>query len=189
MIHSPRFTAILDACVLYPAPLRDLLLHLASAGLYKPKWTERIQEEWQRSLLLNRPDIKPEQLKRTADAMTAAFPDGNIEDYEELIGSLIMPDPDDRHVLAAAVRCQADVIVTVNLKDFPNGYLGQFNIEAQHPDYLISNLIDLNPATALGAFQLQVSYLRNPPMAVEEVLGILEKVGLVQTCAKLRLLS
>lgn len=188
MIHSPKFTAVLDACVLYPMPIRDLLLHLASFELYKPKWTNEIQQEWQRNLLKNRVDLKPEQLKRTALEMDKAFPDANVEGYEALVTSFHLPDPDDNHVLAATVRCHAEVIETANQKDFPNEYLAQFDIEAQHPDYFIANLIDLNPKEALKAFQQQVSFLKNPPLSGKEVLAALEKSGLSKACAKLTVL-
>ena len=185
MIHSPRFVAVLDACVLYPAPIRDLLLHLAALDLYTPKWTDRIQEEWTRSLLINRPDLSRQQLQRIPEAMNSSFPDSSVEQYESLIAAVALPDPDDRHIVAAAIRCHADVIVTANLKDFPKECLSQFDVEAQHPDYFISNLIDLNAGKALQAFENQVACLRNPPKTKAEVLGNLEKVGLAVTCTKL----
>ncbi|GAC1604294.1 MAG: hypothetical protein NVS3B25_33440 [Hymenobacter sp.] len=119
MIHSPRFVAVLDACVLYPAPIRDLLLHLATLGLYTPKWTEIIHDEWTRNLLKNRQDLTAEQLQKTKAAMCGAFPDADVLHFEALIEALELPDLDDRHLLAAAIRCQADIIVTSNLKDFP----------------------------------------------------------------------
>lgn len=125
MIHSARFTAVLDACVLYPAPIRDLLLHLANAELYTPKWTDRIHDEWLRNLILNRPDLEATKLERTIREMKNAFPDSGVENYESLILSLQLPDEDDRHVLAAAIRCKADVIVTFNVKDFPAKDLAQ----------------------------------------------------------------
>lgn len=186
MIHSPKFTAVLDACVLYPAPVRDLLLHLASFDLYKPKWTDRIQDEWKRSLLQKRSDLTSKQLDRTTQEMSKAFPDATVERYESLISSFQLPDEDDRHVLAAAVRCSADVIVTSNLKDFPEKYLKEFDIEAQHPDVFISNLIDLNPKKALSAFKQQVSFLKNPPKKASEVLEMLKKSGLVAASSKLQ---
>ena len=168
MIRSARFTAVLDACVLYPAPIRDLLLHLASFELYTPKWTDRIHEEWGRNLLLKRPDLKSEQLDRTIQEMKKAF-----------------PDEDDRHILAAAIRCKADVIVTFNLKDFPSKALELFDIEAQHPDLFISNLIDLNPEKSVEAFLNQVSFLRNPPKSELQVLESLKKCGLNAASSKL----
>jgi hypothetical protein len=186
MIHSPKFTAILDACVLYPAPVRDLLLHLADFELYTPRWTDRIHNEWTRNLLQNRPDLKAEQLNRTVFEMKKAFPDANVEKYESLIPAFNLPDEDDLHVLAAAVRCLADVIVTSNLKDFPAECLKEFDIEAQHPDLFISNLIDLNPEKSREAFLQQVSFLKNPPMTELQVLESLKKCGLRATSTKLQ---
>ncbi|MEJ0056627.1 MAG: PIN domain-containing protein [Bacteroidota bacterium] len=187
MIHSPKFTAILDANVLYPAPVRDLLLHLATFDLYKPKWTQTIQEEWKRNLLNRRPDLKTGQLDKTIHEMNKAFPDASVELYKSLIPTFDLPDMDDRHVLAAAVRCHAEVIVTSNLKHFPEKYLSEFEIEAQHPDHFIANLIDLNPEKSLEAFKQQVSFLRNPPMTASQVLESLEKAGLSFTCTRLRI--
>ena len=186
MIHSPKFTAILDACVLYPAPVRDLLLHLASFDLYKPKWTETIQEEWKRNLLERRSDLKGSQLQKTISEMNKAFPNANVEQYEPLIPTFNLPDADDCHVLAAAVRCHAEVIVTSNLKDFPDKYLNEFDIEAQHPDTFILNLIDLNPEKAVQAFKKLVSFLKNPTMTESQVLESLKKAGLVSTSNKLK---
>jgi hypothetical protein len=185
MIHSARFTAVLDACVLYPAPIRDFLLHLASAELYTPKWTDRIHDEWLRNLIVNRPDLEAAKLERTIKEMKKAFPDSSVEKYESLILSLHLPDEDDRHVLAAAIRCKADVIVTFNLKDFPTKDLVQFDIEAQHPDLFISNLIDLNPEKSVAAFLKQVSLLKNPPKSETQVLESLKKCGLEIASAKL----
>jgi hypothetical protein len=178
MIHSARFTAVLDACVLYPAPIRDLLLHLASFELYTPKWTDRIHREWKRNLLINRPDLKAEQLDRTVQEMKKAFPDAASKNYESLINSLQLPDEDDRHILAAAIRCKADVIITFNLKDFPSNKLMPFDLEAQHPDIFVSNLIDLNPEKSVAAFLKQVSFLKNPSMSNEQVLESLKNCGL-----------
>jgi predicted nucleic acid-binding protein len=118
MSRPPIISALLDANVLYPAPLRDYLLHLASVGIYEPLWTADIQEEWIRSLLKDRPDIQRNALEMTRQSMDKAFPGSNIKGYESLIGKITLPDPDDRHVLAAAIKGAAQVIVTVNIKDF-----------------------------------------------------------------------
>jgi len=120
--------------------------------------------------------------------MNLAFPDANIIKYARLIASVSLPDSDDRHVLVAAVRCDADIIVTTNLKDFPAHYLQEFDIEAQHPDQFISILIDLDPEKALQAFRSQVERLKNPPLTPDQVLNTLNKSGLVMTCTKLRAL-
>jgi len=98
MLISSRFSALLDANVLYPAPLRDYLLRLASTGIYKPHWTATIQEEWISNLLENRKDLTRESLERTKMAMDIAFPDGNIENFKALVEGLPLPDENDRHV-------------------------------------------------------------------------------------------
>ena len=177
MIHSSRFVAVLDACVLYPAPIRDLLLSLADAELYKPKWSALIQDEWSRNLLANRSDIPAAHLERTKGMMNTAFEDAEVDGYAVFIPALTLPDPDDRHVLAVALQSRADVIVTSNLKDFPAPYLSTFDIEVQHPDDFICNLINLNPAKALAAFRKQVARLKNPPVAAAQVLNTLRNAG------------
>lgn len=181
MIHSSRFTAILDANVLYPAPLRDFLLTLADVNLYRPKWSQTIQGEWVRNLLLKRPDLNHKSLQRTCDAMNAAFPDATVTNYSEIMSGLILPDFDDRHVLAAAIKCNADVIVTFNLKDFPVNYLKAYDIEPQHPDDFIMNIIHLDEATALQALTNQIKRLKNPSKSTIEVLDTLENGGLVKS--------
>lgn len=114
-----NFVAVYDACVLYPAPLRDLLVRLALTGLFRAKWSSQIHDEWTRSALKSRPDLSLDRLQRTRDLMDRAVPDCLVTGHEGLIEQLKLPDPNDRHVLAAAIRSQAGVIVTFNLKDFP----------------------------------------------------------------------
>lgn len=115
MRHSP-FTAIYDACVLYPAPLRDFLMWLGLSGRFRARWTTQIHDEWKRSLLQNRPDLTSEQLDRTSALMDVAIPDALVTGHESLIPGLTLPDLDDRHVLAAAIRCGASVIVTFGVR-------------------------------------------------------------------------
>lgn len=175
MIYSSNFIAVLDACVLYPAPIRDLLLSLADIGLYKPKWSAEIHDEWSRNLLLNRPDLNEGQLQLTIKAMNDAFPDSNVEKFDALIPSIILPDPNDRHVVAAAIRSKADVIVTYNLKDFPKSIENLYDIEIQHPDEFLCNVFDLHPEKAKEAFTKMVKRLKNPPKSQSEVLETLSK--------------
>lgn len=186
MIHSGRFTALLDANVLYPAPLRDYLLRLAEEGLYKPKWTEQIQNEWIENLLHNRIDLSKSALDRTKNAMNKAFPDANIDNYEKLNESINLPDPGDRHVLAAAIRGKADVIVTSNLKDFPISETSKFDIEVQSPDEFISNLIHLDEDKCLKALDVLVGSLKNPTKSKEEVLDTLANCGISGSVSLLR---
>lgn len=106
-------SALLDANVLYPAPIRDLLLHLADAGLYLPKWTELIHDEWIQNLLINRPELQLHNLTITKRAMNLAFPDADVKGFHKHIKKLQLPDVDDRHVLAAAIQAKVDFLVTV----------------------------------------------------------------------------
>ncbi len=133
-----RYTAIYDACVLYPAPLRDFLLQLALTDLFRAKWTDEIHEEWISSLLATRSDLTRERLERTRALMNSNVRDCLVDGYQQLTASIEgMPDPGDRHVMAAAIHCRADAIVTFNLKDFPSELLRRHNIEAIHPDDFI----------------------------------------------------
>ena len=111
--------ALLDANVLYPARLRDLLIRLDLAGLYQARWSEQILDECFDNLIDNRPDLTPAQLARTRRLMTTALPDASVADYEDRVEEFDLPDPDDRHVLAAAVAAGASLLVTDNLDDFP----------------------------------------------------------------------
>lgn len=180
MNHSP-YPVVLDACVLYPSLLRDLLMRLGLKGLYQPKWTTDIQEEWQRNLLQDRSDLTPEQIKRTGQLMNEAIPDAMVTGYENLIDSIKLPDSNDRHIVAAAVRCNAEVIVTANLRDFPPECMTEFDVEALHPDEFISDLFDLNHALALQAAAEQRANMKKPPKSVDEYLEALLRQGLPMT--------
>lgn len=175
-----RFVVLLDANVIYPAPLRDFLLTLATTGLYAAKWTDRIHDEWIHSLVRNRPELEV-HLKRTRELMNEAVPDCLVTGYEDLIGGLTLPDPDDRHVLAAAIRCGAQIIVTNNQKDFPAEVLDLYGIEAMHPDVFIEYQFGLRPNLVIKAAKKQRSRLRNPPKSPEEFLEKLSSQGLVVT--------
>ncbi len=184
-VRSPM--AVLDACVLYPAPIRDLLLHLAAVDLFQPKWTETIQEEWSRNLLIKRPDLSASQLKSTIKQMDRAFPDANVTGFEDKIEKIHLPDLNDRHVLAAAIHSKSAFLVTFNLKDFPKSRLKKYRIEPRHPDAFILDLLDLNPEKVVGAFRNQVKCLRNPPKTELQVLETLKKCGLTKSCEWLRI--
>lgn len=180
MRHSP-FTAVYDACVLYPAPLRDFLMWLALSGRFRARWTQEIHREWKRNLLKNRTDLTIEQLDRTSELMDRAIPDACVYDFEDLITGLSLPDTNDRHVLAAAIRCGAGVIVTFNLKDFPDPCLAPYGVEAQHPDEFVENLFHLDQAVVIAAAQRQRQQLKLPPIAVEPFLDLLQRQGLVES--------
>lgn len=180
-----RFVVIYDACVLYPAPLRDLLIRLAVTGLFAARWTREIHSEWSRNLIADRPELA-DRLSRTIELMDKAVPDSLVTGHEALIDTLTLPDPDDRHVLAAAIRAGAQLIVTFNLKDFPADTLAPFGVEAVHPDDFVSQQFDLNEARILAAVKDHRASLKNPPKSVDEYLDTLEARGLVVTVDRLR---
>ena len=181
-----QFTALFDACVLYPAPLRDLLMELALTDLFRAKWTNEIHDEWIRNLLKNRPDLTLERLQITRDKMNLHIQDSLVENYQSLIPLLALSDQDDRHVLAAAICARADVIITFNLSVFPPESLEIYGIEAQHPDEFISHLIDLAPPLVYKAIQEIQTRLKNPPRTINELLKTYEDLGLIKTVAALR---
>lgn len=187
MAGSARYTAILDACVLYPFSLRDLLLSLARDGLFHARWSRRIEEEWVGSLLRQRPDLEEAALRRTCALMTEAVPDSLVHGWEGLEAGLAgLPDTDDRHVLAAAICGHADAIVTFNLADFPAAVLAPFGIEAQHPDDFLLNQLDLNPIAALKSIKAMRGRWRRPAVSADEFATALERLQLPLTASRLR---
>jgi predicted nucleic acid-binding protein len=181
-----QFTVIYDSCVLYPSRLRSLLMHLALSDLYRARWTESIHEEWMRSVCNDYPDITRRDVERTRDLMNAHALDALITGYERLIDSLVLPDPDDRHVLAAAIVGRADAIVTFNLKDFPEDQLRTYDIEAIHPDTFLVCQFDLSSAAVCAAVRTHRISLKRPPRDAEDYLDELEQDGLPQIVELLR---
>jgi predicted nucleic acid-binding protein len=180
------FTVFYDANVLYPAQLRNLLMHLALTGLFRAKWSADVHEEWISALLEKRPDLTRDKLERTRALMDLHAVDALVTGYEDLIPNLRLPDPRDRHVLAAAIRGQASVIVTLNLRDFPADAVGTFGIEAQHPDEFVLHLLDLAAGAVVAAAESHWKSLKNPPVTADEYLEALERQGLARSVAALR---
>jgi len=145
-----------------------------------------IHDEWMSSLLRDRPDLSKEQLQRTRDLMDAHVRDCLVTGFEPLIPALTLPDENDRHVLAAAIRCKADVIVTFNTKDFPSKDLQGFGIEALHPDEFLDCQLDLAPHVICTAAKRHRASLKRIPKTVDDYLDTLEAQGLVQTVSQLR---
>jgi hypothetical protein len=178
-------TAFYDASVLYPSELRNLLMHLALTGLFRAKWSAGVHEEWIRALLRNRPDLSRQKLERTRRLMDLHAADALVTGYEGLIASLHLPDPDDRHVLAAAIRGRSDVIVTANLRDFPAKTLGRYGIEPKHPDKFISGLLGLTPDLVVRAANDHRESMRNPAKTIDQYLAALTAQGLAKTASAL----
>lgn len=161
-------------------------MQLATANLFRAKWTDEIHEEWIGNLLQNRSDLDRATLERTRELMNQAVPDCLVAGYEHLIPTITLPDTNDRHVVAAAIHARADAIVTFNLKDFPNEALSPYNLEAIHPDEFINFQIDLDKAAALIAVQTCLRRLKNPPKTATEYLDTLQAQSLPKTVSLLR---
>ena len=179
MIHSIHFTCVLDTNVIYPIEIRDLLFWFAFHELYTPKWSGHIFDEWRDVML--RKDITPQEAEKRIARANEAFPDALVTNYEPLIDKLTLRDPKDRHVLAAAIKVNANLIITNNLKDFPAEYLASFGLVAKSADDFLTDTIDLNPATALKAFDDLVLNRRNPNLDHFQVLDAFRRNGLKDT--------
>ena len=185
-LRLPGVKALLDANVLYPATLRSLLIDLSLQGLYHAHWTDRLHDEWTRNLVLNRPDLDPVKLQRTRELMDRAIDTAKISGYEPLIPRLQLPDPDDRHVVAAALHGKAELIVTRNLRDFPEEVLEPLGLQAIHPDQLVQTFLARDPALVLEALRTGRARFRAPPLSAPEMLKALALQGLPMTVAALQ---
>ncbi len=173
--------------MLYPATLRDLLLSLARDGLFHARWSDRIQDEWVRSLLKRRPELEEAALRRTCELMAEAVPDSVVHGWRSIEPGLSgLPDADDRHVLAAAICGHADAIVTFNLGDFPATALAPFGVEALHPDDFLLNQLDLQPIAALKSIKAMRSRWRSPQFTPLDLAAALDKLQLPLVAARLR---
>ncbi len=177
---------VLDACVLYPAGLRSLMMWLALHEAIRPKWTDQIHEEWMRNVLKNRPDITLEQLERTRRLMDLHAGDCLVRDYEKHIEKIELPDPDDRHVVAAAIEATADAVVTWNLVDFPQPTLANLGIDIRTPDQLLAELLDADHRPVIDAMREHRLSLKNPPKSATEYIENLKQQGLTESLKLLK---
>jgi predicted nucleic acid-binding protein len=180
------FIVVYDANVLYGNTLRDLLIRIAQTGLVQAKWTHRIIDEALAAVAKNHEDLTADQLARLKQLMIEAIPDGLVEGYEQLIDGLTgLRDPEDRHVLAAAIKAGAQLIVTSD-KDFTEAALAPWGIEAKSPDDFVLDQIDIADRVIWGCVQQIANSRKQRPETVEDVLVQLERSGLVQSAAALR---
>jgi len=178
--------AFLDASVLYPVSLRNLLMRLTLERLYQARWSADVHAEWIKAVLEDHPHIPASRLHDLSNAMDTHAQDAVVTGYENLIPSLTLPDLDDRHVLAAAIVGRADIIVTRNLRDFPDATLAVYKIKAQHPDEFIQHLIGLAPETVVDVVRKQQASLRNPPVSMTDLLSLFERLDLTGSVVELR---
>lgn len=179
------FVILLDANVMYPFRTRDVLFTFAQQGLFRARFTEQIIGEWTNSLIRNKPDFEKSVLEQ-ADAVRSVFKECFVTGYEPLIEGLELPDPNDRHVLAAAIKCSAQIIVTENIKDFPPDALEEHDIEVLGADDLLANTFDLFPIDGARALRTVRQRYDNPPFTQSEFLLDLTKSGLPKLAAMAR---
>ncbi len=180
------FVVVYDANVLFPNSLRDLLIRIAQAGLVQAKWTSEILDETFAALGQRLPDVDQAKWLTLRERMTHTIRDGLVVDYEPLIEVVSgLPDPNDRHVVAAAIKSKAQVIVTANIKDFPDSALATRNVEAKHPDAFIMDQINLDSRAVYSAVQQIADSWKNPPGTIGDVLASLARSGLVESVAAL----
>ncbi len=182
--RADHFTALLDACVLADVFKRNLLLHLAEAELFRPRWSPQILDETERAIAKITKG-KADGVKQRA-AMERAFRDACVTGHEALIPAVNLPDANDCHVLAAAVHANAQVLVTDNLKDFPSDELAKFEIELKSPDEFISDTITLHEQTAFGALKTMRTSYQNPALSTGKIIQFAESRGLMTTALLLK---
>ena len=186
---SQYIVALLDANVLYPASIRDILVQLANDDLFQAKWTADIHREWIEALLRNEPDLQRHKLEGTRELMDSKTRDALVTGYESLIDTLKLPDPDDRHVLAAAIVGHCGVIVTEDLKHFPQEALDPYGIEVQRSDDFLAHHLNLFPVRVCKSIRKVRLRLNSPSYTVEEYLANLTQLGLTRTVSKLERFS
>ena len=184
MAGHNRYTALLDANVLYSVAISDALMEVAATGIYAAKWSKAIDDEWIKNLAKNRK--RPESdFHPRRDLMHDACPDWEVTEYgwKLIEPCLSLPDVNDRHVLAAAIAGHADCIVTINIKHFPASVLDPLGITALHPDEFLLQQLELEPLVVLPAFKVMRARLKNPAFTPEKFVDAMERNGLIQTAA------
>lgn len=184
-IVANPFVVILDANVLFPFRVRDVLLTFAHEGLFRARFTDEIMAEWMENLIELKPSLK-DSIESQASMIRQTFDECFVSGHMSLIDGLDMPDKDDRHVLAAAIRCSAQVIVTENRRDFPSGLLEEYDIEVLGADDMLVNTYELFPVEAARALGRVRRRYRNPSMSVSEFLLDLTRAGLPKLAAAAR---
>jgi hypothetical protein len=175
-----------DANIFYSILMTDLILSLGEAGLFRPRWTNEIHEEWIRNVLEDQPQRTRDELERRRAFMDQAINDDLVENYEHLIDALSLPDPDDRHVLAATIEVGAEILLTFNQRDFPAAVLSAHGIAAPHPDAFLCQLMNEEPATILSVIEGMRTKRKRPEITTDQLLEKLSRLGIARFVKALR---
>jgi len=177
------FPALFDTNVLFGFHLNDVVLGMAERGLFRPLWSEQILQELSDNLIEH--GLPETNAARRIDAMQRAFPDATVRGYEDLIANMTN-DPKDRHVLAAGIRANCEVLVTFNLKDFPEDSVAAYDIEIVHPDKFLLDQLDLYPGPTVGVFRQLITDYSNPTLEMEDLLVRLADAGAPEFASAVR---
>ena len=180
------FTAFIDANVFYGARLRSLLIYVAGTKLFRARWSQRVHDEWTAAVLRDHPDVGRATLTHWCNLMNDSVDDCLVEGFEPLIPCVTLPDPNDRHVLAAAIMTRANVIVTFNQKDFPSNQVEKFRIHTKHPDDFLIDAFGINPSQFIQAVRLDFNHYNRPPLEYGRYLDSLQKAGVPKLAAQLK---
>ena len=176
-----QLIALLDTNVLYSAQSRDIHLQLARDNFFEVKWTQAILSELRNALIRNAPHLSRTQLDYLLDTMTHSFPNATVSAFENYIRHLNLPDPHDLHVLAAAIVGRCHLLITQNVRHFPDEYLSSFGIRVSSPDDFLAALLLSNPEKFCASVSTVMSRLNNPSYTIDQYLSHLRKCGLFQT--------
>lgn len=182
---ADRFVVLLDANVLHQFRKRDVLLRFYEAGLFRARWTDEIISEWTQSLLKKRPDLK-RSIAAQQEKLSAVFPEALVAGYEHLKSGLKLPDNGDLHVLAAAIQCGAQHIITDNVRDFPASALEVYSIEAIEADEFLARTFDLYTAEAMTVLRELREHYSKPSFSPSEFVLDLTARGMPKLAARVR---
>jgi hypothetical protein len=178
--------AVFDACILYPFHLRNIVVQAAVDRLVDARWTDAIHEEWIRNLTADAPTISIERLRVTQRLMNDALPMATVNGYEEQISEVTLPDPNDRHVVAAAITAKAPLILTWNLRHFPAQELRRFGLRAMNPDAFLCSLFDKIPELVIGSLANARQNLSKTRLSASDFVDILENQKLALLAKRLK---
>jgi len=178
--------AVFGACILYPFHLRNIIVQAAVDRLVEARWTDEIHDEWIRSLAADAPALPIERLQTTRRLMNDALPGATISGYEDLVPTVSLPDPDDRHVVAAAIATGASIILTWNLRDFPATVLKKCGLRSQTPDTFLAGLYDEIPDLIVGSLANARRNLNKSRVSASDFIDILKHQKLTQLVTRLR---
>jgi hypothetical protein len=176
---------IFDACLLYPFHLRNIMVQVAVDRLVLAHWTDEIHDEWTRSLLADRPDLPIERLAVTRRLMETALPGARLDGYQDLIPRIDLPDPGDRHVVAAGVVAGASLILTWNQRDFPTGELKKHGLRVQDPDDFLADLHDMSPELIVASLANARRNLSRSHVSTLDFVGVLRRLKLIRLATQL----